>query len=151
MKSKVESRKLKVAQSPEDTMAIAADFAKSLKGGEFISLIGDLGAGKTTFVRGLVEALGGQVRVKSPTFTVMNEYPVEAGNIKRVVHIDFYRFSDSSELDALSLEDERRPDTVILAEWPNILEGHEWHADLQIEFMSGRLENERTIKISRDN
>ena len=107
--------------SAEETQKIAADFAKTLKGGEFISLIGDLGAGKTTFVRGLVEALGGTVRVKSPTFTVMNEYPVDFGAIKRVVHIDFYRFSDASELSALSLEDERRPDTVIVAEWPDVL------------------------------
>ena len=107
--------------SAEETQKIAADFAKTLKGGEFISLIGDLGAGKTTFVRGLVEALGGTVRVKSPTFTVMNEYPVDFGAIKRVVHIDFYRFSDASELAALSLEDERRPDTVIVAEWPDVL------------------------------
>ena len=120
--------------SAEQTKKIAADLAKTLKGGEFISLIGDLGAGKTTFTRGLVEALGGTVRVKSPTFTVMNEYPVNAGNIKRVVHIDFYRFTDPAELEALSLEDERRPDTIILAEWPDALPTVTWKSDIEIYF-----------------
>ncbi len=135
--------------SAQETMAIAADFAMTLKGGEFISLIGDLGAGKTTFTRGLVEALGGSVRVKSPTFTVMNEYPVDSGNIKRVVHIDFYRFTDQSELEALSLEDERRPDTVILAEWPNVFPDLIWSADVEVAIGHGNLEQLRSIKIDR--
>ena len=146
MKLKVKSEKIKVSTSAEQTMAIAADFAMTLKGGEFISLIGDLGAGKTTFTRGLVEALGGSVRVKSPTFTVMNEYPVDSGNIKRVVHIDFYRFTDQSELEALSLEDERRPDTVILAEWPNILDQRLVEPDVTIT-LEHRTINERQITI----
>ena len=131
--------------SAEETQKIAADFAKSLKGGEFVSLIGDLGAGKTTFTRGLVEALGGTVRVKSPTFTVMNEYPVDAEFIKRVVHIDFYRFNDPGELAALSLEDERRPDTVILAEWPDALKNVEWQETHRITIEHGTTEGERFI------
>lgn len=118
--------------SAEETQQVARDFAATLKGGEVISLIGDLGAGKTTFTRGLVEALGGTARVKSPTFTVMNEYPVNAGAIKRVVHIDFYRFENENELPALSLEDERRPDTVILAEWPNIFKENIFQSAINI-------------------
>lgn len=133
--------------SAEETQKIAAEFAATLKGGEFISLIGDLGAGKTTFVRGLVEALGGTVRVKSPTFTVMNEYPVDAGAIKRVVHIDFYRFTDATELEALSLDDERRPDTVILAEWPNVLDGNLVVPDVTI-ILEHRTMDERLITIT---
>lgn len=132
--------------SAEDTQKLAAEFAKSLKGGEFISLIGDLGAGKTTFTRGLVEALGGTVRVKSPTFTVMNEYPVDFGAIRRVVHIDFYRFTDASELEALSLEDERRPDTVILAEWPDAIVDIDLHANVKISIQHAGAD-ERQIEI----
>ncbi|HRH31859.1 MAG TPA: tRNA (adenosine(37)-N6)-threonylcarbamoyltransferase complex ATPase subunit type 1 TsaE [bacterium] len=135
-----------ISHSAEDTQKFAAEFAKSLKGGEFISLIGDLGAGKTTFTRGLVEALGGTVRVKSPTFTVMNEYPVDSGAIKRVVHIDFYRFSDASELEALSLDDERRPDTVILAEWPDALADVDLSADIRI-YLKHKDDNVREIDI----
>ncbi len=132
--------------STEETQKIAADLAQSLKGGEFISLIGDLGAGKTTFTRGLVEALGGTVRVKSPTFTVMNEYPVNHGAIKRVIHIDFYRFDDPTEIAALSLEDERRPDTVILAEWPNMLHQVEWQENIRVT-LDHVIGDERSISI----
>ena len=135
-----------VTLSAEQTKKIAADFAATLKGGEFVSLIGDLGAGKTTFVRGLVEALGGTVRVKSPTFTVMNEYPVDFGNIKRVVHIDFYRFNDPSELEALSLDDERRSDTVIVAEWPNAIDVA-WKETWKIIFELGADVDTREITI----
>lgn len=135
------------SSSAEETQKIAAEFAATLMGGEFVSLIGDLGAGKTTFTRGLVEALGGTVRVKSPTFTVMNEYPVDHGTIKRIVHIDFYRFTDQEELSALSLEDERRPDTVILAEWPDALKNVAWDEDARIELAHGNTEGERTIQI----
>lgn len=134
--------------STAETQKIAADFAAQLKGGEFISLIGELGAGKTTFVRGLVEALGGTARVKSPTFTVMNEYPVSCGAIKRVIHIDFYRFTDQAELSALELEDERRPDTIILAEWPNVVDGLEIDPDIQINFQHLDLDK-RSINIEK--
>lgn len=136
-----------VTHSAEETQQVAKDFAATLKGGEVISLIGDLGAGKTTFTRGLVEALGGTVRVKSPTFTVMNEYPVNAGSIKRVVHIDFYRFEGAEELPALSLEDERRPDTVILAEWPNVLPKNVFRADVTIFFRHDTIDT-RIIEVT---
>lgn len=107
------------SHSAEETKKIARDIAASLKGGEVIALIGDLGAGKTTFTQGLVAALGSTVKVKSPTFTVMNEYPAAFGPIQRIVHADFYRLQEAGELRALALEDERRPDTVIVVEWPN--------------------------------
>lgn len=135
------------SHSAAETQKIAADFAKTLKGGEVIGLIGELGAGKTTFTRGLVEALGGTVRVKSPTFTVMNEYPVNFGAIKRVVHIDFYRFTDANELNALSLEDERRPDTVIVAEWPDVLDTKLVDIDVTVLFKLGMLD-ERNLEIN---
>ncbi len=110
-----------LSNSVAETTALAAEFAQTLKGGELVSLIGDLGTGKTTFARGLVRALGGTARVTSPTFTVMQIYPVVAPVIKRVVHLDFYRFTHADELSALALEDEKRADTLILAEWPDVL------------------------------
>jgi tRNA threonylcarbamoyladenosine biosynthesis protein TsaE len=108
-------------KNEDETLALAGEFAKTLKGGEVIELVGDLGSGKTTFVRGIVVALGSSVRVKSPTFTILNEYPVNHESIKRIVHIDLYRFKDASELEALALDDYRCDDTVILIEWPRIL------------------------------
>ena len=102
------------------TKKIAAEFASKLQGGEFIELIGDLGAGKTVFVRGMVEALGSDARVKSPTFTIMNEYPVQGDHIKKIAHLDLYRFKDESQLSALELEDYINDKTVICVEWPDI-------------------------------
>lgn len=148
--------------SAEETKALAAELAKTLKGGEVIALVGDLGAGKTTFSQGLVAALGSSARVKSPTFTVMNEYKIDApsttpfvplkggseSRIRRVVHVDFYRFSEEKELGALSLDDERREDTVILAEWPNIFEKDVLRPDITVNFDYGE-GDEREISISK--
>jgi tRNA threonylcarbamoyladenosine biosynthesis protein TsaE len=138
-----------VTHNAEETKAVAREIAATLQGGEFVSLIGDLGAGKTTFVQGLVAALGTTVRVKSPTFTVMNEYAINPPHrdIKRVVHVDFYRFTEEAELGALSLDDERRKDTIILAEWPNIFDKDLFLPDVTIRFEHGG-EDKRTITVS---
>lgn len=137
-------------QSAQETQTIAAEFAVTLRGGELVLLIGDLGAGKTTFVQGLAAALGVTARVKSPTFTVMNEYAVDAVDqaVRRLVHIDLYRFTDANELRALALEDERRPDSVVLIEWPNAID-FTFAADavVAIDHKGG---DARTITIERD-
>ncbi len=104
------------------TKEIAAEFARNLQGGEFIEIVGDLGAGKTVFVRGMVEALGSNARVKSPTFTIMNEYPVQGDHVEKIAHLDLYRFKDASELGALELEDYVNDKTVICVEWPDVFE-----------------------------
>lgn len=136
--------------SAEETKTVAENLARELRGGEFVSLIGDLGAGKTTFTQGLVAALGSTARVKSPTFTVMNEYPVQNhASIQRVVHCDLYRFTKTSEIGALELDEYRRPDTVIIAEWPNILADVDWKPDISVTLKHGADEspNERIIEI----
>lgn len=107
-----------ITKSEEETKQLAAQFANGLTGGEVVELRGDLGSGKTTFVRGVVEALGSAVRVKSPTFTVMNEYPLNHSNIKKVAHLDLYRFDHTEQIEALALEDYRNRKTVIFVEWP---------------------------------
>lgn len=105
-----------VSSSSDQTQKIAAEFARSLKGGELIALVGDLGTGKTTFVRGMAEALGASAPVKSPTFTLMNIYPTNDARVKRLIHLDFYRLGSVPE--AFGLEEERRADTVVCIEWP---------------------------------
>ncbi len=141
-----------ITHSAQETKAIAANLAQELQGGEFISLIGDLGTGKTTFTQGLVSALGSTARVKSPTFTVMNEYPVTSHpSIRRVVHCDLYRFTKASEIGALELYEYRRPDIVIIAEWPNMLADVDWKPDVIVTLRHGSNEDscERTIEIER--
>lgn len=122
------------SRSIEETKGIAKMFIDSLKGGEVVELIGDLGSGKTAFVRSVVEVLGSTARVKSPTFTVMNEYPVFGEKIKRIVHLDLYRFDDPEELGALHVEDYKRPDTVIFVEWPNVFNVPLFEEAKRIEF-----------------
>lgn len=98
----------------EATSQAGARLATALEGGDAIALIGDLGAGKTTFVAGLVAALGGGA-ASSPTFSLVNEY---RGGRLRVWHVDLYRVERASELPELGLDDiigDRRGIAVI--EW----------------------------------
>ncbi|OGL67255.1 tRNA (adenosine(37)-N6)-threonylcarbamoyltransferase complex ATPase subunit type 1 TsaE [Candidatus Uhrbacteria bacterium RIFCSPHIGHO2_01_FULL_63_20] len=107
------------SDSTHETKAIAADLAATLKGGELVLLDGLLGAGKTTFVRGMTEALGADTLARSPTFTVMNVYRANHPSVKQLVHLDFYRLTKPEEIHELGLEDWLgRPDTVVVAEWP---------------------------------
>lgn len=107
-----------LSHSPEETMALAKKLALSLKGGEIIGLIGDLGAGKTVFTKGLALGLGIKKAITSPTFVLMKIYPVRKGRIKKFIHLDAYRLKSSKEMSALAMEDYfGRPDTVTVIEW----------------------------------
>ena len=90
--------------SPEETESVAANFAKDLQTGkaEFVAMYGDLGVGKTAFVRGLARVLAPSARVKSPTFTIVNEYK---GDTLPLYHFDVYRISDDDELYAMGFDD----------------------------------------------
>lgn len=113
-----------ISHSPEQTKQIAAKFARTLKGGEVVLLEGDLGAGKTTFVQGLVGVFFHDREVRSPTFTIVNIYPISHDRIKQIVHADLYRIKDASELPALGMEEWLgRKDTVVLIEWPEMAGG----------------------------
>ena len=108
-----------VTNSEQETIDLAIEFASTLLANDVVLLDGELGAGKTCFVRGLCEGLGGDPRqVSSPTFTIMQEYDV-AGE-RRLVHVDAYRLSGEAELASIGwdelLED---PAAIIAIEWPS--------------------------------
>jgi tRNA threonylcarbamoyladenosine biosynthesis protein TsaE len=107
-----------ITTSPKETAVIAKELAARLRGGEVIALYGNLGAGKTTFAQALAKALGVKKRVQSPTFILMQEYPlVKRGALKAFLHVDAYR-GDVAQLSAVGLAEYlRRPDTVVLVEW----------------------------------
>jgi tRNA threonylcarbamoyladenosine biosynthesis protein TsaE len=85
-----------------------------------VTLSGDLGAGKTTFVGGLLEALGHAGPTRSPTYTLIEPYRLEG---RDVYHCDLYRLRHPDELDDLGLRDLYQPGAVLLVEWPEKAEG----------------------------
>ncbi len=109
-----------ITKSEQETYGFAKKYAKTLKGGEIIGLVGDLGAGKTIFTKGLAVGLGIKDIVNSPTFVLMKIYNVknETSEIKKLVHIDAYRIKSSSEITNIGLEDYIDKKNVIVIEWP---------------------------------
>lgn len=101
--------------SPEDTEALGAEVAGRLRAGDVVLLRGELGAGKTTFVRGAVAALGARVRVTSPTFALAHRYE---GDGVRVAHLDLYRLAGLGEDDEDLIAEELAGDVVAFVEWP---------------------------------
>ena len=106
-----------ICKSEQETLEFAISFAKTLDLYAIVALEGELGAGKTCFVRGMCEGLGGDPRqVNSPTFTIMQEY--EVANGKRLVHIDAYRLSGEDELETIGWDELLQDrDAVIAIEW----------------------------------
>lgn len=105
-----------LSSSLEQTESIAKEFAKQLKGGDWVGLCGELGSGKTSFVRGIFEGLKGKKPffVHSPTFTLLNEYATDLGPL---YHIDLYRLNHLRDLDTLDLEELRNTPGIGMVEW----------------------------------
>ncbi len=109
--------RMTITKSELETHAFAKNFAKTLPSFAIIALEGELGAGKTCFVRGLCEGLGGEPRqVNSPTFTIMQEYHIAEG--KRLVHIDAYRLACEDDLEEIGWDELLEDNNSIIAiEW----------------------------------
>ena len=106
--------------SESETAALGRELGATLSAGDVVLLVGDLGAGKTAFVRGLAEGLGvHRDEVSSPTFTLVQEY---RGGRLPLFHVDLYRLDDPRELDDLGL-DEIAEDGVLAIEWAEKLTG----------------------------
>lgn len=101
------------SKSEKDTEQIGRDFAKDLPGGTVVAMYGDLGAGKTAFVRGMAKGMGLDCRVSSPTFTIVNEYLGK----RELIHFDMYRLSDADELFDIGWEDYLSRGAVCAVEW----------------------------------
>ena len=97
-----------------ETEAAGAALAERLSAGSVVALYGDLGAGKTCFVRGLARGLGIDARVSSPTFTIVNEYRAGA---RELFHFDMYRLANADELFDIGWEDYLRRDAICAVEW----------------------------------
>lgn len=109
-----------ITNSEKETFVFAKSLAKKAKGGEVYSLSGNLGAGKTVFVRGFAAGLGIKRNVNSPTFVLMKIYPVKKHKtIKHLCHIDAYRLRSARDLEAIgALDYFEKKDAVCFIEWP---------------------------------
>ena len=102
-----------LSHSVTETEALGAALAKYLRAGDVIAYLGDLGAGKTAFTRGLARGLGCTARVTSPTFTIVNEYEGELP----LFHFDMYRLSDADELFDIGWDEYLNRGGVCAVEW----------------------------------
>lgn len=133
-----------VSNSPEETEALGAALADKLKPGAVVAFSGDLGAGKTAFVRGLARGLGITERVTSPTFTIVNEY--EGGRLP-LFHFDMYRLGSSDELFNIGWEDYLVRGGVCAVEWSeNVSDALEGDC-IRVDIRRGAHDNQRLITI----
>lgn len=119
-------------QLPDEaaTLTLGAALGAALTEGLVIYLLGDLGAGKTTLVRGLLQSMGHDGKVKSPTYTLVEPYTVSRLNL---YHFDFYRFNEPDEYLEAGLDEYFSAETICLVEWPSKAEPYLAKPDLQIE------------------
>ncbi len=132
-----------ISNNVEDTERIGAELSRRLSAGSVVAFTGDLGAGKTAFVRGMASGLGIQERVTSPTFTIVNEY---IDGEKPLFHFDLYRLYDSDELFDIGWEDYLSRGGVCAVEWS------ERAADfmdecIRVDIVRGETDDQRIITI----
>ena len=134
--------------SEETTRELAKNFSNYLKGGEIIFLYGEMGVGKTTFVKYLINQLLVKknlqtTEVTSPTFNLLNEYEIDNLIIK---HYDLFRLKNESEIKNLDLFDQNK-NTITLIEWPELIEKENVKKTIDLVFNYENEFNNRSIKI----
>ncbi len=135
-----------ITHSEKETFDTALDFAKSLKSGDIVALSGELGAGKTAFVKGIAEYLGCKDYVSSPTFTLVNEY---TGRELMLYHFDVYRLSGVDITNCDWLDEYLFSDGICIIEWAENLENILPEGTVYVKIKKSPLkgENYREIEI----
>jgi tRNA threonylcarbamoyladenosine biosynthesis protein TsaE len=141
-------------KSLKEMNAFAESVARTLKGGQFLALTGELGAGKTAFVKGLAKALGIKQVVQSPTFLLMKCYPVRMVHGPRsmlhsLCHVDAYRIKNERELLAIGLGEKISDEnTVTVVEWADLVPELIPKNAIKIKFEHGANDKERIVTIT---
>ncbi|WP_415878765.1 tRNA (adenosine(37)-N6)-threonylcarbamoyltransferase complex ATPase subunit type 1 TsaE [Methylomonas sp. TEB] len=130
-------------ETPEDTEALGAALWQALPAKCLLFLYGDLGAGKTTLVRGLLRAAGHTGAVKSPTYTLVEEYEVDG---RRLFHFDLYRLKDPEELEWMGMDDYLNQNALCCIEWPQMGAGFLPNADVEVSL--NYFQQQRTAEIN---
>jgi tRNA threonylcarbamoyladenosine biosynthesis protein TsaE len=137
-----------ITHSPEETVALGRELAALLQPPKLVVLRGELGAGKTTLVKGIAEGFraASEEDVTSPTFTLVHEY---RGRSATVYHIDLYRVDTPRELETLAIDDLMDEDSVLVIEWGEKFARFERDRDVEIT-LERTGENERRITMTVD-
>jgi len=126
-----------ISHSPADTEALGERFGRAARRGLVIALAGDLGAGKTQFVRGVARGLGCAGRVHSPTFTLVNEY---GGGRLKCFHLDLYRLETPEQIFSAGIEEYLTPDGVSVIEWAERLKAASGKRQADIKMVEVKIE-----------
>ena len=132
-----------VSASPAETRALARRLSRCLVSGDVLLLQGNLGAGKTEFVKGLAEGLQVTDLVTSPTFTLLNVYH----GAMPLYHFDLYRLEDAEELDNIGFEEFLGGDGVAVVEWPDRFPAEMPLEHIRVELLPGENEQERFVMV----
>ena len=131
-----------ISKSASDSIRLGKNISAHLESGDVIGLNGDLGSGKTTFVKGILEGLNYDGDVTSPTFTLINEYYADM----KVIHVDFYRDENIQRWKNLGFHEIINNNDIILIEWSNLIE-QLLPSNINIVNFEHVSENERKIYI----
>jgi tRNA threonylcarbamoyladenosine biosynthesis protein TsaE len=140
-----------ITRSAQETTQLGGRLAKKTNPGAIIALFGDLGAGKTTFIQGLLSGLGYKKRVSSPTFIVMRPYYLEGNSpLETIYHIDLYRLEKVDDLKTVGIEEFLQdPKGASVIEWPEKIESLLPKETIEVKFQK-LSENERKVTTNLD-
>ena len=137
-----------ISHSPAETEALGERWGRAAERGLVLALSGDLGAGKTQFVKGLARGLGVPTQVHSPTFTLVNEY---GGGRLKLFHLDLYRLETAAQILSAGIEEFLRPDGVAVIEWAERLAENEGQrTEVKIKKVTIEIVSETERKIIYD-
>ena len=140
-----------LSQSPKETQALAKNFLlqfKSFDRSLVLALSGNLGAGKTTFIKSFIRSMGVKKRITSPTFLILRRFAINNKIFKNIFHVDAYRIKDEKDLRGINIRDVlKEPSNIVLVEWADRIKKVLPKETIWVKFKYGKERDEREITI----